>query len=76
MKTTRLTVEISCDAPGCEHCALALAFTANWDDPQFPNPMLPSGWRERRTAVGGPAQHTCSAACERALIDTDEAPAP
>lgn len=72
MKTTRLTVEISCDAPGCQRCVLAQAFTTTCHTMEMPAPssLPPEGWRERRTFAG--PRHACSAECERALIDAAE----
>lgn len=76
MKTTRLTVELACDASGCQRCTLAMAFSATSDAHVLPVPpsLPPEGWRERRTDTG--PRHTCSAACERALIDAEEARTP
>lgn len=74
MRTTKISVVLACDAPGCVHATVAQSFTATWENPAVPVPTLPEGWRERRTRHG--LQHACSAACERALIAPDETSTP
>lgn len=75
MKTTFTNVVVNCDAPDCESCVTAMSHIApsgSFGGPEHvlvPLASLPDGWRERRTALG--AQHACSAACERALIDAE-----